>query len=98
MPLVLARLWSWIRQEPFGASYGAFSFGVSALATAPLRMIGRGEAGVVTTLAPFLFVVANLGMVALAIGTFAQARTGRSPRPPSARCFVTRPSLERRMR
>jgi tellurite resistance protein len=50
----------WIRQQPFGASYWAFSFGASALAAGPLRLIERGDVGIVTILAPCLFIGVNL--------------------------------------
>jgi len=75
--LVLLRLWRWIRQQPFGASYWAFSFGVSALATSPLRLIERGDAGMVTILAPCLFVGANLFVGWLIVGTVARLFQGQ---------------------
>jgi tellurite resistance protein len=74
--LVLARLVPWIRQQAFGASYWAFSFGATALATAPLRMIERGDAGLVVVLAPFLFVAVNLLIAALAVGTLLKLFSG----------------------
>lgn len=74
--LVLARLWPWIRQQAFGASYWAFSFGATALATAPLRMIERGDAGLVVILAPFLFVAVNLLIAALAVATLVKLFSG----------------------
>jgi tellurite resistance protein len=66
--LVLARMLPWIRAQPFSAGYWAFSFGVSALAAAPLRLIERGETGPIAQLAPYLFVGANIiiGMMAVA--------------------------------
>lgn len=74
--LVLARLWPWIRQQPFGAGYWGFSFGVSALATAPLRLIERGDHGVAVILAPVLFGGANLAIGALAVATVAKLLRG----------------------
>lgn len=67
--LILARLWPWIRQQPFGAGYWGFSFGLSALATAPLRLIERGDHGAALALAPVLFVAANVAIGALTVGT-----------------------------
>ncbi len=43
--LLLARLAPWIRQPSFTASYWAVSFGMVALATAPIRMILRVTPG-----------------------------------------------------
>jgi tellurite resistance protein len=74
---VLLRLLPWIRKEPFGMSYWAFSFGASALATLPLRMVEEGATGAAAALAPVLFVLANLAIGALAAGTVALALRGR---------------------
>jgi tellurite resistance protein len=67
--IVLVRLLSWISREAFAPSYWAFTFGATALATAPLRLIARGDAGAVAYLAPVLFVAANLVVGAIAVGT-----------------------------
>jgi tellurite resistance protein len=66
--LILLRLLPWILKEPFSPAYWAFTFGATALSAAPLRLIERGETGPIATLAPILFLTANLvvGMVALA--------------------------------
>jgi tellurite resistance protein len=66
--LILLRLLPWILKEPFSPSYWAFTFGATALAAAPLRLIDRGETGPIATLAPILFIGANLvvGLIALA--------------------------------
>jgi len=76
--LILARLWSWIREQPFAVSYWAFTFGITAFAYALLRMLEKGEAGsAIPLLALVLFVVAN-GVVALiAGGTLWLLATGR---------------------
>jgi tellurite resistance protein len=58
--LVLLRLLPWIREQPLDASYWGFTFGLTALAGAPLRMMARGDAGPAATLAPLLFVTANV--------------------------------------
>lgn len=75
--LILLRIMPWIGKQPFAASYWGFSFGVTALATAPLRMIERGDIGPVATLAPWLFVFANLVIGVLSIGTFYLLLVGR---------------------
>jgi tellurite resistance protein len=67
--IVLVRLLSWISREAFAPSYWAFTFGATALATAPLRLIARGDAGAVAYLAPVLFVAANVVVGAIALGT-----------------------------
>jgi tellurite resistance protein len=67
--LVLLRLVPWIREEKFGPSYWAFTFGATALAIAPLRMVERGDTGLVAWLAPILFVGANLLVLLILAGT-----------------------------
>jgi len=66
--LLLLRLLPWIRQQPFAASYWALTFGATALAAVPLDMMERGATGAVATIAPVLFVAANIvvGLIALA--------------------------------
>ena len=65
--LLLVRMLPWILEQPFSPSYWAFTFGATALAATPLRMMERGEAGAVAVLAPYLFVAANLvvGLIAV---------------------------------
>jgi tellurite resistance protein len=77
--LILLRLYPWIRQEPFAPSYWAFTFGATALASAPLRLIDRGDTGLITVLAPVLFVAANIVVGLIAIGTIHLLVTGRLP-------------------
>ena len=68
--LVLARLLPWIARQPFAASYWAFSFGVAAMAIAALRLVERGiEAPPFVALAAALFVIANVVIGAIAVGT-----------------------------
>ncbi|TXI07475.1 MAG: dicarboxylate transporter/tellurite-resistance protein TehA [Rhizobium sp.] len=64
--LIMLRLLPWIVKEDFNPAYWAFTFGATALATAPMRMVERGDVGPVTQLAPILFVAANIvvGLVA----------------------------------
>lgn len=58
----------WILREPFAPSYWAFTFGVTALATAPVRLIALGDDGTVLYLAPALFVFANLVVLTVVVG------------------------------
>jgi tellurite resistance protein len=84
--LVLLRLLPWIAKDPFTASYWAFTFGATAMATAPIRLVGHGDQGVVTVLAPILFVLANVIVGVVAVGTvwrLAQGRLFGTP-PPAA--------------
>lgn len=67
--LILLRLLPWITREPFAPSYWAFTFGATALATAPIRLLLLGDDGVVRYLAPVLFVIANVVVVTIALGT-----------------------------
>lgn len=67
--LVLLRLLPWILEEPFKASYWAFTFGVTALAIAPVRLVSLGDEGVIRYLAPGLFCFANAVVAVVAIGT-----------------------------
>ncbi len=66
---VLLRLSLWIGQQAFGPSYWAFSFGATALALVPLRMIERGGGDAVRILAPILFVAANVLVLVIAVRT-----------------------------
>ena len=66
--LIMIRLLPWITKEAFSPAYWAFSFGATALATAPMRLIERGDTGPVAQLAPILFIAANIvvGLVGVA--------------------------------
>jgi tellurite resistance protein len=67
--LIIIRLLPWIRKAPFAPSYWAFTFGVTALATGPIRLVLRGDTGPAALLAPILFVFANLVVGLVALGT-----------------------------
>jgi tellurite resistance protein len=66
--LLLLRLLPWIMEQPFAVSYWGFTFGITALGTAPIRMVGHGDTGAIAHLAPYLFAGANIavGLIALA--------------------------------
>jgi tellurite resistance protein len=74
---VLLRLLPWIMEQPFAPSYWAFTFGATALATAPLRLIADGERGAVAALAPVIFVAANLVVGIVACCTIRRVLQGR---------------------
>lgn len=67
--MILLRLLPWIGREPLAPSYWAFTFGVTALAAAPIRLLTLGDDGAVRYLAPVLFVFANLVVTIVALGT-----------------------------
>jgi tellurite resistance protein len=75
--VVLLGLLPWIMQEPFAPSYWAFTFGATALATAPLRLLGHGEGGAVGVVAPIVFILADLVVILVAAGTVRRAAQGR---------------------
>ncbi|WP_051158637.1 dicarboxylate transporter/tellurite-resistance protein TehA [Nodosilinea nodulosa] len=67
--LILLRLLPWLGQQPFEASYWAFTLGVAALALAPLRFVERGMTGTIEGLAVLLFIGANIVIGSIALGT-----------------------------
>lgn len=67
--LFLARLFPWIRQLSFTPSYWGITFGVTAAVIASIRMLERGDLGVIIALAPMLFVLANSLLFAVTLGT-----------------------------
>ncbi|MDE1905375.1 MAG: dicarboxylate transporter/tellurite-resistance protein TehA [Rhodospirillales bacterium] len=66
--LVIFRMISWIRAQPFGPSYWAFTFGAASLASTFLIMLSRGSNGPAQILAPVVFIAANIivGIIFLA--------------------------------
>ena len=80
---IAIRLLPWIRQ-PFTPGYWAFTFGATAIASATMRYADRGGDWVFTSLAPVLFVLANVLVVGLFFATVAAALRGRllpAPQP-----------------
>jgi tellurite resistance protein len=67
--LLLIRLTPWFRAQPFAPSYWAFSFSAAALAGASARLAAHNDSEAITTLAPVLFVAANLLIGAFAVRT-----------------------------
>jgi tellurite resistance protein len=82
--LVVLRLLPWIRQQPFAPSYWAFTFGATSLAAAPLVMVERGTTGAVASIAPYLFVAANVVVGLIAVATVRLMFQGRLLPAPSA--------------
>lgn len=67
--LILLRLAPWIWRGSFSAGYWAFTFGATALATAPLEMILRGDHGAISVIAPATFGLANVVVGFATLGT-----------------------------
>lgn len=75
--LILIRLLPWIRAQSFSAGYWAFTFGVSALALGAERMVDRGVIGPANEMAPVLFIVANIVIGVVTLGSLIQLLQGR---------------------
>ncbi|MGA0598405.1 dicarboxylate transporter/tellurite-resistance protein TehA [Enterovirga sp. CN4-39] len=86
--LVLSRLALRLAEAGAVAGLWAFSFGLTALATAPAILVARGETGALAALAVLLFAVANLAVGGLSFMTLklaANARRLLPSTPPAAR-------------
>lgn len=64
---LMIRVLPWVMKQPFAAGYWAFSFGLTALATAVLRMAERGDTGIVPAIAMPVFVIVNALIALLAV-------------------------------
>jgi tellurite resistance protein len=67
--LLLARMGRWVAEQPFTPTYWAFTFGATALAGATTRVAIADHDGALAVLAPILFVLANLLVFVIAVGT-----------------------------
>lgn len=84
--LVVARLLPWILEQPFSPAYWSFTFGLTALATAVLRMTQRGDDGPVAALAPAIFFLVSAILTIIIAKTLWLVIRGRMlPIPPSVR-------------
>jgi tellurite resistance protein len=75
--LILLRLLPWIGAGGFTPSYWAFTFGITALTTAPLKLLARSDSGAMAGLAGILFGAANLAVAAVLVGTVLLAMRGK---------------------
>ena len=74
---LLLRLLPWVAKQPFGASYWAFSFGVTALAFDAIVFMLRGQTGYIEWLSAVLFALANVTMTILIVGTLWRLAQGK---------------------
>ncbi|MCG2639863.1 MULTISPECIES: dicarboxylate transporter/tellurite-resistance protein TehA [Bradyrhizobium] len=84
MALLLLRLLPWIMEQPFSVSYWSFTFGATALAIAPIRVVGHGDTGAIALLAPYLFAAANIVVGLIMLGTLRLIVQGRLLPPVAA--------------
>ncbi|WP_094845445.1 dicarboxylate transporter/tellurite-resistance protein TehA [Bordetella genomosp. 9] len=75
--LLLTRMARWIGEQPFSPAYWAFTFGATALAGATVRLSIVERTGAFATLAPVLFVLANVVVLAVTAGTLKLWAQGR---------------------
>lgn len=87
--MLLIRLSRWIAQQPFGPGYWAFTFGATALAGAMVHLAPLDRGGAISILAPVVFVLANIVVGSIAVGTLAMIARGQlvppavEPTPPT---------------
>lgn len=74
--LVLARLARWIAEQPFTASYWAFTFGATSLTGAVLHLAVRPQGGAMAALAWPVFLATNALLAAMCAGTLWLAAKG----------------------
>jgi tellurite resistance protein len=88
--LVMARLSRWIAEAGAVPGLWAFSFGATAIAVAPARLIALGDHGAVSVLGPPLFVMANLVIVCLTVMTLSLLLSGKMFTSPGGPKYVER--------
>ncbi len=67
--LLMLRTLPWVMKQPFTAAYWAYSFGLTALASATIRMADRGDGGIVASLALPIFVLVNAAIALLVVAS-----------------------------
>ncbi|WP_211109838.1 dicarboxylate transporter/tellurite-resistance protein TehA [Azospirillum oleiclasticum] len=92
--LILARLSRWIFAGGVAASAWSFSFGLTALATAMVKLAGRSDGGPIAVLAPPVFALVTAALALLMARTIWLLATGRLlPAAPAAPPAVTPPPV-----
>jgi tellurite resistance protein len=67
--LIILRMSRWIGEQPFNATYWAFTFGATALAGSVMKLSVEGNGAAYVTLSHILFFAANFLVLGIAIGT-----------------------------
>lgn len=80
--LIVLRLLPWLGQQPFAASYWAYTFAAAALAISAMRFVERGSGGIYEPIALAAFLVANLVIGLVALGTLRLVLAGKLLPPP----------------
>jgi tellurite resistance protein len=84
------RLLPWLWRQPFGTAYWAYTFGLSALPLAALRLVERGESGPIAAMALPLLALSTTLIGAIALGTMRLLVEGRLITPPAPATSVRR--------
>lgn len=75
--LLILRTLPWVMKLPFTAAYWAYSFGLTALATAIIRTVERGDTGIVASLALPVFMLVNAAIALLVMRSLTAAARGK---------------------
>jgi tellurite resistance protein len=67
--LLFIRLIPWLLDSDLTPAWWSFSFGAASLPTAAMKLVARGDAGAIATLAPYLFAAGNVVIAAIAVAT-----------------------------
>ncbi|MCV3768270.1 dicarboxylate transporter/tellurite-resistance protein TehA [Rhizobium sp. TRM95796] len=74
---IILRLLPWILRQPFSASYWAFTFGLTSISTAGIRIASAGKDVIFEGLSVVLFVITNAGLIAICVGSILLLAQGR---------------------
>lgn len=80
--LILLRLSLWIAESGLTPGLWAFSFGLTTIATTPIRLVGHGDSGAMSILAPMLLAIANIAIFLLILMTVYLLGRGQMFRSP----------------
>ncbi|MER8376028.1 dicarboxylate transporter/tellurite-resistance protein TehA [Mesorhizobium sp. M1409] len=75
--ILMIRIFPWVLKQPLNASYWAFSFGLTALATDIIRMVCRGDRGLLEYLAMPALAAVTFALLALALFSLRLLFTGK---------------------
>jgi tellurite resistance protein len=66
---IILRLLPWILRQPFSASYWAFTFGLTSISTAAIRVASSSTDIILEGLSVALFAITNGGLIAICVGS-----------------------------